>query len=585
MYLLVVRQKTPKRQRKREDAICTRKDWNLAQPSATRAKHRAFEFPHQVDINEREEGGAISAAMVLAIVGVIAFQAMVVTHAVARPRLATLHAARATIPRLSSWLNDHEAQTSQRELGTGLAGNVHAAIVDKLAELDKVQERVAATVALKKPLGKLNAPPAPEAAAPTDTASTVAAPSSQPPTAAEANAPAAGRERKLSRAQQILQSKQLQRAQALAQDSDRRQAQPHRAQAIVQGGTGGQQAQAPAQGAQAASRGPGRHRAIQRAQAAALGASMQQAQGGTPGGGGGASASGAPPIDGERRSRSPGLLNNFYETSLSDFKRPHGSSGVVATPSPEGMAPAAAPAGAGPGGFGAMSPMPGREEEYKTFQTQTTGLGGVMDSGPTPPIAPGAPPAAPAGVAVAAASTTIGHTGQGLPTEYSAEAARATEAMHKILLACAARTEARVACEAGGSPAADSNAWREEDERGLIAASERLEGAKVRLVEATRALRDMTASSANLLGSVADDIHSYRDAKQRWNREVDTLARRVEEAAREEEQCRGAVHQLEQAKARAAPASSLAGAIESEAVALALKTKLIDAIMAIEQLG
>jgi len=32
----------------------------------------------------------------------------------------------------------------------------------------------------------------------------------------------------------------------------------------------------------------------------------------------------APHIDSDRRDRSPGLQNNFFDTSTADFKRPHG---------------------------------------------------------------------------------------------------------------------------------------------------------------------------------------------------------------------------------------------------------------------
>ena len=39
---------------------------------------------------------------------------------------------------------------------------------------------------------------------------------------------------------------------------------------------------------------------------------------------GAASLAPPPPIDDDRRSRSPGLQNNFYDTSTADFKRPHG---------------------------------------------------------------------------------------------------------------------------------------------------------------------------------------------------------------------------------------------------------------------
>ena len=32
-----------------------------------------------------------------------------------------------------------------------------------------------------------------------------------------------------------------------------------------------------------------------------------------------------PPIDEERRNRSPGLENNFYDKTQADFKRPYGT--------------------------------------------------------------------------------------------------------------------------------------------------------------------------------------------------------------------------------------------------------------------
>ena len=58
------------------------------------------------------------------------------------------------------------------------------------------------------------------------------------------------------------------------------------------------------------------------------------AQGGGQGGmGGGAPA--PPPIDADRRSRSPGLQHNFYETDISDFKRPYGAgAGGLSPPAP-----------------------------------------------------------------------------------------------------------------------------------------------------------------------------------------------------------------------------------------------------------
>ena len=54
-----------------------------------------------------------------------------------------------------------------------------------------------------------------------------------------------------------------------------------------------------------------------------------KSQGGVDGMGGPAHV--PPPIDAERRSRSPGLNKNFYDVSTSDFKRPYGF-GRGATP-------------------------------------------------------------------------------------------------------------------------------------------------------------------------------------------------------------------------------------------------------------
>eukprot|EP00966_Prymnesium_polylepis_P198495 4600007-Prymnesium_polylepis.1 len=49
-----------------------------------------------------------------------------------------------------------------------------------------------------------------------------------------------------------------------------------------------------------------------------------------------------PPIDAERRSRSPGLHNNFYDVPTADFKRPHGM--PTGAPPPPEAAPLAASA-------------------------------------------------------------------------------------------------------------------------------------------------------------------------------------------------------------------------------------------------
>jgi len=158
----------------------------------------------------------------------------------------------------------------------------------------------------------------------------------------------------------------------------------------------------------------------------------------------------------------------------------------------------------------------------------------------------------------------------------------AMEAMGKILSVCMTRTELREACEAA-APRRSDVPWGHKDEKQLGKASEALSAAKSCLVEATQALRDKTANSANLLDS-ADDIGSYRERKERWNKEVDSLASQVEEAAGEEGKCRRAVDKLKQRKARAAAAADREAAIKSEAEALALRKKISDAVKAIELL-
>lgn len=110
-----------------------------------------------------------------------------------------------------------------------------------------------------------------------------------------------------------------------------------------------------------------------------------------------------PPIDEERRSRSPGLQNNFYEISTADFKRPHGTG--RAPPPPSDGSPDAASAGAPPApspppaapidpktgralySVGEETPMPGREREYEAYN-------GVTDAAAEPPTAQMPPPAA-----------------------------------------------------------------------------------------------------------------------------------------------------------------------------------------------
>jgi len=89
-----------------------------------------------------------------------------------------------------------------------------------------------------------------------------------------------------------------------------------------------------------------------------------------------------PPVDAERRNRSPGISNNFYEVSQADFKRPHGMGAGAAPDAPE-----APPAGQAPAEFGAESPMPGREREYEAFKEQASNpvAGGAARS-PPPPV-------------------------------------------------------------------------------------------------------------------------------------------------------------------------------------------------------
>lgn len=159
----------------------------------------------------------------------------------------------------------------------------------------------------------------------------------------------------------------------------------------------------------------------------------------------------------------------------------------------------------------------------------------------------------------------------------------AMEATEKILRVCVSRTEARKACEAAAPREADAP-WGDTDVLNLERASEAFKAAKARLVVATQALRDKTAQSNHLLDAVGTDIVSYRERKERWNMEVDTLVRTVEEASAEEEWCRGAMRELEEARVRAAATRSREVAIRSEAAALELKKDLMDAIRAIEQL-
>ena len=118
-----------------------------------------------------------------------------------------------------------------------------------------------------------------------------------------------------------------------------------------------------------------------------------------------------PPIDSERRNKSPGISNNFYDTPTTDFKRPYGTGRAAASaPAPgPGPGPAAGPSmgggmpyGPGPGfapgptpapaptmpgsDFGAESPMPGREKEWNA--NRGTGQTGMSAGGRPPPVDP-----------------------------------------------------------------------------------------------------------------------------------------------------------------------------------------------------
>ena len=101
-----------------------------------------------------------------------------------------------------------------------------------------------------------------------------------------------------------------------------------------------------------------------------------------------------PPIDEERRSRSPGLQRAFYEMDMDDFKRPHGLGRAVAAPAPE--APPAADAEADVASpeataqpavaFGEESAMPGRETEYEEVVAQAEAEATAAPTVETPPI-------------------------------------------------------------------------------------------------------------------------------------------------------------------------------------------------------
>ena len=92
-----------------------------------------------------------------------------------------------------------------------------------------------------------------------------------------------------------------------------------------------------------------------------------------------------PPIDDERRSRSPGLRNNFYDVPQSDFKRPWGSRGPVP---PTDAPPNGTPLPQPPAGYGAPRPpaqgppQGASQGSQPPPQGQGQGQGGVTDEGP-----------------------------------------------------------------------------------------------------------------------------------------------------------------------------------------------------------
>ncbi|KAH8050083.1 hypothetical protein JL722_11618 [Aureococcus anophagefferens] len=63
---------------------------------------------------------------------------------------------------------------------------------------------------------------------------------------------------------------------------------------------------------------------------------MQAYTGNLPNAGGEGTSSPQPAVDEDRRNRSPGLQQNFYETSTADFKRPYGAPRGAAPPPPNG---------------------------------------------------------------------------------------------------------------------------------------------------------------------------------------------------------------------------------------------------------
>ena len=135
---------------------------------------------------------------------------------------------------------------------------------------------------------------------------------------------------------------------------------------------------------------------------------------------------GGPPLDADRKMRSPGMQHNFYETSTADFKRPYGAPpGAPVGPGPDAgpyvggspppsaaerakkasaaearvAAVATGAAAAKEKGLrranslyevGEETPMPGREKEYEAYMQAYTGnlpnAGGEGTSSPLPAV-------------------------------------------------------------------------------------------------------------------------------------------------------------------------------------------------------
>ena len=77
-----------------------------------------------------------------------------------------------------------------------------------------------------------------------------------------------------------------------------------------------------------------------------------------------------PSLDADRMSRSPGMVKNFYETDLSDFKRPHGQPAPVSVPEETVDAARQGKVGRYDVPTSGEVPMPGREKEYEAYQKQ-----------------------------------------------------------------------------------------------------------------------------------------------------------------------------------------------------------------------